>query len=168
MGWADYFVLLGFILVTTVAAASGGIFQPGEWYERLRKPWWNPPKWVFPTVWTLLYALIAIAGWLVWREAGGFAAAAVPLGFFLLQLLLNAGWSAVFFGMKRMDLALVEVLFLWASILACIVTFAPHSTFAAWLMAPYLLWVTIAAYLNWTVLKLNPGEGRARDAVAGR
>lgn len=161
MGWTDYLVLLGFLALCTVAASSGAVFQPGAWYRSLKKPSWNPPDWVFPVVWTVLYAFMAIAAWLVWRAAGSFAAAAVPLGFFVLQLALNAAWSWLFFGRKRMDWALIEVLFLWAAILACIVTFAPFSTAAAWLMAPYLLWVTIAAYLNYTVLRLNPESVRA-------
>ncbi len=155
MGWNDHLVLLGFIAVCVVAASSGAIFAPGAWYRALKKPWWNPPDWMFPVVWTVLYAFMAIAGWLVWRAAGSFGAAAVPLAFFALQLVLNAGWSAIFFGLKRMDWALIEVGLLWAAILACIVTFAPFSGLAAWLMAPYLLWVTIAAYLNYTVLRLN-------------
>ena len=161
MAWSDYLVLLGFIAVCMVAAMSGAVFKPGPWYRSLAKPSWNPPDWVFPVVWTALYAMMAVAGWLVWRAAGSFAAAAVPLGFFVLQLVLNAGWSAIFFGLRRMDLALVEVVFLWLAIFACIVTFAPFDTSAAWLMAPYLLWVTIAAYLNYTVLRLNREPARA-------
>jgi benzodiazapine receptor len=159
MTGTEWLVLLGFIVVCTAAAMSGAVFKPDRWYRELRKPSWNPPDWVFPVVWTILYAMMAIAGWLVWREAGSFAAAALPLALFTVQLVLNALWSAIFFGMKRMDLALAEVGLLWLAILACIVTFAPISAAAAWLMAPYLLWVTIAAYLNYTVLRLN------RDAV---
>jgi len=147
-------VLGVFLLVNFVAACSGGYFRPGDWYERLNKPSWQPADWVFPTVWSVLYVLNAYAGWRVWELAPA-GALAVPMALYGLQLVLNAGWSALFFGLRRMDLAMGEVLFLWLSILGCMILFHPIDAVAAWLLAPYLLWVTIAAYLNWTVWQLN-------------
>jgi benzodiazapine receptor len=105
-------VLIGFVGISFLAAATGAMFRPGEWYEQLRKPSWRPPNWVFPPAWTLLYLTIAVSGWLVWRTSG-FAGAAFPFAIYLVQLVLNASWSPIFFGMHRPDLAFIEVVMLW-------------------------------------------------------
>ena len=101
------------------AASTGAIFRPGEWYRRLDKPRWRPPDWLFAPVWTLLYAMIALSGWLVWREKG-LADAAVPLTAYAVQLVLNAAWTPIFFGLRRPGLAAIEIAMLWASIVATI------------------------------------------------
>jgi len=155
MAWTDLLALVGFFAVCTLTASTGARFKPGAWYDGLRKPSWVPPKWAFPVVWTLLFIMMAVSGWMVWRQVG-FAAGGVAFGLFLLQLALNAGWSALFFGLRRMDLALIEVVALWAAIAATIAAFAPLDATAAWLLAPYLLWVTIAAALNLSMVRLNP------------
>jgi tryptophan-rich sensory protein len=152
-------MLAGFAMACFAVATTAAVFKPGPWYEQLRKPWWNPPNWLFPVAWSILYVMIAVSGWLIWRERG-FAGAALPLGLYAAQLLLNGLWSPIFFGMKRLDLAFYELILLWLSILGCIVLFAPISTTAAWLMVPYLAWVTIAGCLNWTVWRLNAGDMR--------
>ena len=144
--------LVGFVLAALAAASSGAIFKPGDWYRTLRKPGWTPKPWVFPVVWTPLYMAIAVSGWLAWRGAGLFVPAFLAYG---VQLLLNAGWSALFFGLRRPDLAFADIVLLWLSIAATIAGFAPISAAAAWLLAPYLAWVTIAAALNLTVWRLN-------------
>ncbi len=150
---------LGISLGVALAAAStGGIFRPGQWYAALRKPLLTPPNWAFPLVWGLLYVLMAVAAWRVW-EAGG-PAAAVALGVYAGHLVLNAAWSWLFFGLKRIDLALAEVVAFWLSILAVIWLFAPFDRVAAWLLVPYHGWVTIAAILNWRFLALNGARGR--------
>jgi tryptophan-rich sensory protein len=151
--------LLGFIALNVAAAMSGAVFKPGPWYDRLAKPSWNPPKWAFPVAWTALFAMIAVAGWDAWRMGGGFAGAPWAMGFYLLQLALNAGWSAVFFGMKRSDLALVEVAALFAAILVTVVLFFQIDARAGWLMVPYLAWVGFAARLNHKIMTLNPHTG---------
>jgi tryptophan-rich sensory protein len=143
--------LIIFFALVAIAASSGALFKPGPWYERLEKPSWNPPDWVFPVVWTILYIFIAFAGWLVWSETG-IGAAIIVWG---IQLVLNAIWSALFFGLKRMDVAFVEVTALWTSIVVFIVLAWPVSTLAALLFVPYLAWVSTAALLNWTVWKMN-------------
>lgn len=145
--------LLGFLAASFAAAASGVVFKPGEWYRTLRKPGWTPKPWVFPAVWTPLYLMIAVAGWLAWRQAGPFV---LPFAFYAAQMILNAAWSAFFFGLRRPDLAFVDLVLLWLSILATLLGFAPLSAVAAWLLAPYLLWVTIAGVLNLTVWRMNP------------
>ena len=144
--------LLVFCLLVAAAALSGAFFKPGEWYDRLRKPDWNPPKWVFPVVWTILYAFIAVAGWLIWEEVG-FGAALVVWG---IQLFLNAAWSWLFFGIRRMDWAFWDVGGLLVSILLFVVIAWPISTVAALLFLPYLAWVSTATLLNWTIWTLNP------------
>jgi tryptophan-rich sensory protein len=147
-------MLAGFAAACFAVATTAAVYKPGPWYEGLRKPWWRPPNWLFPPAWTLLYIMIATAGWMIWRERG-FAGAALPLGLYGVQLLLNALWSPIFFGMKRLDLAFYELILLWLSIAGCIVLFAPISTTAAWLMVPYLAWVSFAGFLNYTVWQMN-------------
>ena len=153
----DITSLLGFLVFLALGAAaamSGGFFRPGDWYETLARPWWRPPNWLFAPAWSILYLTIVIAGWLVWREAG-WSGAALPLGIYVVQLLLNAGWSAVFFGLRRPDLAFAELTLLWLSILATIVAFHPVQPTAAWLLVPYLCWVTFAGALNFTIWRMN-------------
>ncbi len=145
--------LLGFIGVCFLAAASGGVFRPGEWYETLAKPRWRPPRWVFAPAWSVLYLTIAIAGWLVWRRAG--FAARGPLTVYLVSLALNAAWSFCFFGLRRPGLAFADVSALWLSIVATIAVFYPIESRAAFLLVPYLLWVTFAATLNFTIWRIN-------------
>lgn len=142
---------LVFIVIVVIAASSGAVFKPGEWYESLRKPAWTPPKWAFPVVWTLLYAAMAYAGWQVWTLSG----LSLPIAFWGIQIVVNAMWSWMFFGLRRMRLALADIAVLWASILGFILTSWPISELAAALFLPYLVWVTIAGFLNYSVLRLN-------------
>jgi tryptophan-rich sensory protein len=152
--------LCGFLAVCFVAACSGAFFRPGEWYERLAKPWWNPPNWLFPPAWSVLYLTIAVSGWLVWRKAG-FAGASFALGVYGVSLLINAAWSACFFGLRRTDLALVDVILLWLSILATILVFCPLDQDAALLLLPYLAWVSFAGLLNFTIWRMNRAHHQA-------
>lgn len=143
-----------FIAACFLAALTGAWFRPGEWYERLRKPSWRPPNRVFAPVWTILYLMIAVAGWLVWRDAG-FANAGLPLAVYALQLILNGAWTPLFFGLHRPDLGFVDIVLVWLSIIATIVLFYPIHVGAALLLVPYLAWVTFAAALNFAVWRLN-------------
>jgi tryptophan-rich sensory protein len=138
------------------AAAIGSQFMPGEWYAGVAKPSWNPPNWIFGPVWSLLYTLMAVAAWRVWRKAG-FRGAGQAMAAFGIQLVLNAAWSWLFFGLHRMDLAFVEILALWVAILATVIAFYRIDRTAAWLMAPYLAWVTFASVLNFTLWRMNTG-----------
>jgi tryptophan-rich sensory protein len=144
----------GWLLLCFAAAALGGLFMPGEWYASLKKPAWNPPGWIFGRVWTALYAMMAVAAWLVWKR-GGFAAQRRPLALFLVQLALNAAWTPLFFGLHRPGLAFAEILLLWLAIAATIAVFRRVSRAAAWLLMPYLVWVSFAAALNFTLWRLN-------------
>ena len=146
--------LVGWVLLCFGAAAMGGLFMPGEWYAGLKKPAWNPPGWIFGPVWTILYTMMAVAAWLVWRR-GGFVAQRRPLTLFLLQLALNAAWSPLFFGSHRPGLAFAEIVLLWLAIAATLLAFRFTSRAAAWLLAPYLAWVGFAAVLNFTLWRLN-------------
>jgi translocator protein len=146
---------LGFWLVVTFAAAwIGSRFQPGEWYAGLVKPALTPPGWVFGPVWTLLYAMMGTAAWLVWRTLGVYGAL-IPLGLFLGQLALNALWSYLFFGLQRPGLALLDIVALWLAILATLVNFWRAYASAGLLLLPYLFWVSFATYLNFQFWRLN-------------
>ncbi|MBX7246866.1 MAG: tryptophan-rich sensory protein [Candidatus Sumerlaeaceae bacterium] len=147
--------LAGWVLLCFAAAAMGALFMPGEWYDSLRKPSWNPPGWIFGPVWTALYAMLAVAAWLVWRK-GGWGRQRRPFLIFLAQLTLNALWTPLFFGLHLPGLAFAEILLLWLAIVTTLAAFWPVSRPAAWLLVPYLAWVSFAATLNFTLWRLNP------------
>ena len=140
-----------FLLLVFGAAALGALFKPGEWHAALAKPSWNPPNWLFAPVWTVLYLMIGVSGWLVWQRAGLGAA----MGLYAVQLLLNAAWSWLFFGRHAIGLALVDIVVLLAAIVATIAAFLPISSVAAGLLVPYALWVTFATALNASIWRLN-------------
>lgn len=147
--------LLGWLLLCFAASAGGAVFMPGEWYAGLNKPSWNPPGWIFGPVWTTLYAGMAVAAWLVWKQ-GGFAAQRHALILFLTQLGLNALWTPLFFGLQRPGLAFAEIILLWLAIVATILAFRRVSRIAVWLLLPYLAWVSFAAVLNGVLWNMNP------------
>jgi tryptophan-rich sensory protein len=143
--------LAAFICAVLVAAAFGATFKPGPWYAALAKPAWTLPNWVFAPVWSLLYAMIAIAGWTAWRRQGAGPAIAV----WYVALVLNAAWSWLFFGQHRIGGALVDIAALWCAIVAFIVAAWHPARPASLLFIPYLLWVTYAAALNLQIWRLN-------------
>ena len=146
--------LVGWLALSFTAAAMGGFFLPGEWYAGLRKPSWNPPNWIFGPVWTALYTAMAIAAWLVWRR-GSFAGQRFALSLYLKQLLLNALWSPLFFGLRNPGLAFVDIVLLWLAVLATVVAFWKTRPLAGALLVPYLAWVTFASVLNFAIWRLN-------------
>ncbi len=146
--------LAGWLALSFAAAFAGSRFMPGEWYASLAKPAWNPPSAVFAPVWTLLYAMMGVAAWLVWRQVG-FRGAALALSLFLVQLVLNALWSYLFFGLHRPDLALLDIVTLWVAILVVLVLFWRVVVPAGILLLPYLCWVGFASCLNFTLWRLN-------------
>lgn len=150
-----YEALAVFIAVNVAAASSGAIFRPGPWYEHLNKPWWRPPNWLFGPAWTVLYLMNSFAGWFIWRAASP-EEAPRALTIYGVSLALNAAWSGLFFGLRRPDLALLELIALWLSIAAMIAVFRPIDETAALLLYPYLAWVTFAGVLNFTMWRLNP------------
>lgn len=149
-------VLIGWLLTTAAAAAIGGLASrnASSFYAELARPSWSPPAWLFGPVWTLLYIMMGVAAWLVWRE-GGWSAARTALTLFIVQLIFNAAWSWLFFAMRRGDLAFYEIIVLLVLIIATIVSFWPVSKVAAVLMMPYLAWVMFASVLNFTIWRMN-------------
>lgn len=149
--------LAGWLVVSFIAAAIGGAasVRAGSFYTQLARPDWAPPPSVFGPVWTVLYALMGIAAWLVWRQ-GGFRAASSALTLFFVQLAFNALWSWLFFGWRLGGLAFADILLLWALIAATLVAFWRITPLAGALLVPYLLWVSFAAALNYAVWQLNP------------
>jgi tryptophan-rich sensory protein len=156
-GWRAWAALAVWVGACFAAAGVGQVAAgpvPNAWYEQLRKPWFNPPAWVFGPVWTVLYACMGVAAWRVWR-ARGLRGAAGALGLFLVQLALNAAWTPIFFGLRRPGLALAEIVAMWAAIAATTWRFFRTEAAAGWLMAPYLAWVTFAVVLNLAIWRLN-------------
>jgi len=147
--------LIVFIALVVATAAAGGQFRPGDWYEALTKPPWTPPNWLFAPAWAVLYILIAVAGWLAWRRAGGRVDAAVSI--WGLQLLFNAAWSWLFFGRHQMFVALIDIVAMLICIVAFIAINMTSNRPAALLFVPYALWVCYATALNFTLWRLNPG-----------
>lgn len=147
--------LLGWLFAAFAAAAVGAVasVDAPSFYAQLNKPSWAPPAGVFGPVWTVLYALMGVAAWLVWRSPGPKRAALTLFG---AQLAANALWSWLFFAWHRGALAAVEILVLLALIVAMIVAFWRISRLAALLMVPYLLWVSFASVLTWAVWRSNP------------
>lgn len=149
--------LVAWLAASFVAAAIGAAasVEAGAFYAQLLRPAWSPPGPVFGPVWTVLYALMGIAAWLVWR-VGGYRAARATLVLFLAQLAVNALWSWLFFGWRLGALAFADILVLWALIAATIAGFWRLRPLAGALLLPYLLWVSFAAVLNYSVWRLNP------------
>lgn len=145
------------LVVCFVAAAIGGAasVQAGPFYAQLVRPAWAPPASIFGPVWTVLYVLMGIAAWLVWR-ATDFRAARFPLALFLVQLMLNALWSWLFFGWHQGALAVADIVLLGVAIAATLIAFWRVSRLAGVLLIPYLLWVMFASALNYSVWQLNP------------
>lgn len=149
--------LVGWILAALAAGALGGLATGSSvdtWYRSIAKPDWTPPDWLFGPVWTTLYVLMGVAAWRVWKRArpGGARGA---LGLFGLQLVLNAVWSLLFFGLRAPGPAFFELIALWVCIAATALAFSRWDRLAAWLLAPYLLWVSFAGALNLSIWMLN-------------
>lgn len=149
----DWISFLPFLAIVFVVALSGAVFSPGPWYKTLDKPSWTPPNWLFPPAWTVLYILIAIAGWIAYQKLG-FGAA---LGVWALNLVFNAAWSWLMFGRRQIGAALADALAMLVTIVAFMMLTAGPAPYAAAIFVPYLLWVAYAAVLNWSILKRNLG-----------
>lgn len=146
------------LVLPLAAGAVGGIATASSvstWYPTLIRPSWTPPDWLFGPVWTLLYILMGIALWLVWRGGIKDHAARIAVTFFGIQLGLNLLWSVLFFGLRSLGIALIEIIVLWVLILLTAMKFYRLKPPAGWLMSPYLLWVTFATALNAAIWWLN-------------
>lgn len=148
---STYVSLAVFAALTALASLFGTQYMPGDWYAALAKPTWTPPNWLFGPVWTILYVMIALAGWFAWRRRG-FSAPVIVWG---VQMALNAAWSYLMFGQKNITFALVDIAMLWAAIIAFIaLTWRPVPKAAA-LFVPYAAWVSFATALNFAIWQLN-------------
>lgn len=145
------------LILTFAAGAIGAVasVDSGAFYSQLARPPWSPPSWLFSPVWTILYILMGIAAWLVWR-VGGFRPARAALSLFIVQLAVNALWTWIFFVWKQGGLAFTEILVLWVLITCTIIAFWRVRPIAGILMIPYLVWVSFASVLTFTVWRLNP------------
>jgi tryptophan-rich sensory protein len=154
-------IIVATLLTLAVLGIGGVATTIGPWYQiELRKPAWTPPNWAFGPAWTLILACAAWAGVLAWTHAAHGAAHIRIAVLFVVTTVLQIAWSPLFFNLKRPDWALIEVAFLWLSILALAVGLAPYSTLADLLLAPYLAWVAFAAVLNLAIVRMNPPFGR--------
>jgi translocator protein len=149
--WFALVILL--ILCFAVAGIGGLATAPSipNWYAGLAKPSWTPPGWIFGPVWSVLYLSMAVAAWLVWRRGNTVA----PMTLFGIQLVFNAAWSWLFFGLHNPGTALIDIVLLWMAIAATTVVLWRRSTLAGILFVPYLIWVSFAAVLNFAIWRLN-------------
>jgi tryptophan-rich sensory protein len=150
-------VLIAFFLITFLAAFIGNFFtMPNiqDWYSSLNKPSFSPPNWLFGPVWTILYFLMAISAFLVWQRREN-SQAKKALTFYFIQLVLNTLWSIIFFGWHNLGLAFVEIILLWVFILLTLISFYKIVRIAGILFIPYILWVSFAGFLNFTIWQLN-------------
>lgn len=155
---SNIFKLAITVFVSELAGIIGSVFTTPSitgWYAGIVKPAINPPAWVFGPVWTTLFALMGIAAFLIWKKGLGRRDVKIALYIFGGQLILNTLWSIIFFGLHNPGAALIEIIFLWVVILVTIIAFFKISKAAAWLLIPYILWVSFAGYLNFTIWMLN-------------
>jgi tryptophan-rich sensory protein len=149
-----YTGLIGWIFLCALAGVIGAYFEPGSWYQTIAKPSFTPPNWLFPVVWPILYVCMGVAAWLIWKDYG-FSESRRALKWFGLQLVLNAGWSWLFFDRHSIATALGEILLLWVAIIFTVLLFWNKNKWAGGLMIPYLIWVSFAAALNFSIWQLN-------------
>lgn len=146
--------LIGWLVLCFAATGTSLFMSTDGWFESLKKPTWNPPSWLFGPVWTLLYAMMAVAAWLVWRD-GGWRANRWALGVFCLQLLFNIMWTPLFFAAQRPDLAFFDIVLLWGTLAVTVVLFWRTHWLAGAMLCPYLAWVSFAAVLNLSIWRMN-------------
>ncbi len=161
----NFFKLIITIVVSQLAGVIGSVFTTSAiptWYAGLVKPALNPPAWVFGPAWTTLYALMGIALFLVWRQHSNILENVrmlriwrVSIAAFFVQLFLNAIWSIIFFGLQNPGWALIDIVVLWLAIVWTMFIFYKISKPAAYLLVPYILWVSFASYLNYSIWMLN-------------
>lgn len=149
-------LLFLFLFVSFLPSLGAMAVKTGGWYAALNKPSWNPPSWVFGPVWTILYLMIGLAGYFAWTRGDRDGRTKAFMAY-TAQLFINALWTPLFFGLQCPGLALVDLIVLWFLIVICIILFAKRSRPSAWLMVPYLVWVSFAGALNAAICVLNAG-----------
>ncbi len=155
-------ILIGLIVISQLAGIFSGMFSSSvssssfkTTYSELKQPSFSPPSWVFGPVWAILYTLMGISAYLVYKKGIGNPEVKVAMVLFFLQVVLNFLWSLIFFGLNNPGLAFIEIVFLWGFIMAMIISFSKVSKTAAYLQIPYILWVSFAAVLNLTIWLIN-------------
>ena len=146
------------ILIPLLVGAIAGFFTSSGvngWYATANKPWFNPPNWIFAPVWTLLYILMGIAFYIIWKAEVNEKVKQTAIILFIVQLSLNFFWSLIFFKLQQPGWAIAEIMLMWVAIFFTILWFGKISSFAAWLMIPYICWVSFASVLNYAIWKLN-------------
>lgn len=149
-------LVIWILAICAAGAAAGLLFPPGQWYEQLAKPTWNPPSWLFGPVWTTLYVLLGVSAWLVWREPG--VPAAERRGAwvaFATHAVLNLSWTPLFFGLKQPGLAFFDISLLWLAVVWMTLRFGRIKPLAGYLMGPLVLWESFALVLNGTIWLMN-------------
>lgn len=159
----SWVTLLGFLAATFGAGSTGALFKPGSWYRSLSKPVWTPPDWLFPIAWSLIYLAISVAAW--WISLNPSVWAVPALALWSWQIVMNALWSPVFFGLRRLGAAMGVMVFLWTSVAITTALFWWIDPFAGWLMLPYLIWVSYAGALNAAIWRRN---GDVSGGIAAR
>lgn len=150
-------LIISILIPVLVGAISGFFTSSGVegWYVFANKPWFNPPNWIFAPVWTILYILMGIALFLVWKADAPKKIKQPAIIFFTIQLILNFFWSIIFFKMQQPGWAFVEIILMWMMILITILWFGKINAAAAWLLVPYICWVSFACILNYSIWQLN-------------
>ena len=146
------------ILIPVAVGAVSGFFTSSEipgWYQTINKPTWNPPSWLFGPVWTTLYVMMGVALSLIWKSDASQSVKKTAIILFAVQLVFNFFWSFIFFNQHQIGWAVVEIITMWIFILLTIFAFAPINKIAAWLLVPYISWVSFATILNYTIWQLN-------------
>jgi tryptophan-rich sensory protein len=158
MNMSNILKLIISISIPLIIGFTSGFFTitgVGSWYQTIQKPSWNPPGWIFGPVWTTLYVLMGISLFLIWKSSADKEVKQTAILLFSLQLVLNFFWSFIFFNQQQVGWALVEIIVLWFAILVTIFSFSKINNTAAWLLVPYISWVSFATILNYTIWKLN-------------
>ncbi|HQX73978.1 MAG: tryptophan-rich sensory protein [Chitinophagaceae bacterium] len=146
------------IAIPLIVGGTSGFFTATgveSWYQTIARPTWNPPGWIFGPVWTTLYVMMGISLFLVWKEDTSVELKKIAIALFTVQLVLNFFWSFIFFNQHQIGWALVEIIAMWVFILLTIFAFAQVNKAAAWLLVPYISWVSFATILNFTIWQLN-------------
>ncbi|MFA6995067.1 MAG: TspO/MBR family protein [Patescibacteria group bacterium] len=165
----NFLKLLAAIFISLLAGAIGSLFTIpaiSTWYATLAKPAFNPPNWVFAPVWTLLFILMGVSAFLIWREGLNNKNVRTALVLFIFQLIANIFWPMIFFGIHNTGLAFIEIISLWCAILATILAFYEISRISAYLLIPYIIWVTFAGFLNYSIWRLEVNVANVPEAVA--
>jgi benzodiazapine receptor len=157
-------IVVAVIITLAVLGIGAAMTEIGPWYRNLRKPSWTPPDWVFGPAWTLILGLACWSGVAAWNAAPGAGHKLLVGGLFGANVVFHMFWSPLFFHLRRPDWAFLDVLFLWVSVVALIGALAPFSPLSSWLLVPYFLWVSFAAYLNFVIVRTNPPFGRGKTS----